>query len=499
MPFETSAPEAALKDAEIALARSPSAVEPLFARARALDRLGRNGPASDAYLAVLRVDATHLDALSGLGALAIKTGHRNAAKTAFAQASAAHPHRADPHAKLALLLAEEGDEAGAREHFETALRLEPDNNLAHRGMAVLLLKVGRTEAAQRHGRAGFRGQADCWPYRGTGQPLSLLLVSSAVGPNVPIERFLDDRVFEKWTLTPEFFDPNADLPRHDVVFLGIGDADGCGEALDAAAAILTRTRARVLNPPHRVRQTGRAVNAKRLEPIPGVSTARTVEWSREALLAADASEALAKAGFAWPLLLRSPGFHGGEYFEQVGRPEDLPGVVARLPGETILVIQFVDTRGVDGKFRKYRVMMIDGRLYPLHLAVSPQWKVHYFSADMADRPEHRAEDEAFLQDMPRVIGPRAMQALERIRDLLALDYGGIDFALGGRGTVVVFEANATMTIVPPADDERWRYRAAAVECVERAVRRMLVRAAGRLDESAEAPIGMAPRAKLMRP
>ena len=46
---------------------------------------------------------------------------------------------------------------------------------------------------------------------------------------------------------------------------------------------------------------------------------------------------------------------------------------------------------------------------------SHQWKVHYFSADMADNAEHRAEDEAFLLgDMPAALVARAMSALEGI-------------------------------------------------------------------------------------
>ena len=49
-----------------------------------------------------------------------------------------------------------------------------------------------------------------------------------------------------------------------------------------------------------------------------------------------------------------------------------------------------------------------GELYPLHVAISHNWKIHYFSADMADFPEHRAEDAEFLADMPGVLGPRVM-------------------------------------------------------------------------------------------
>ncbi len=75
--------------------------------------------------------------------------------------------------------------------------------------------------------------------------------------------------------------------------------------------------------------------------------------------------------------------------------------------------------------------------------------MHYFSAEMAGNAEHQAEEEAFLSDMPRVLGPTAMRALEHVRDALGLDYGGIDFALSRNGEILLFEANATMLIRLP--------------------------------------------------
>jgi glutathione synthase/RimK-type ligase-like ATP-grasp enzyme len=92
---------------------------------------------------------------------------------------------------------------------------------------------------------------------------------------------------------------------------------------------------------------------------------------------------------------------------------------------------------------------------------------------MADHPEHRAEDDAFLTDMPKVLGPRVLQTLERIKESLGLEYGGIDFALDCDNNVVVFEANATMIILPPDSDARWQYRALPVERVQRAFEQML--------------------------
>jgi hypothetical protein len=139
------------------------------------------------------------------------------------------------------------------------------------------------------------------------------------------------------------------------------------------------------------------------------------------------------------------------------------------------VLEYLDASGADGKVRKYRVMMIDGRLYPLHLAISSDWKVHYFTAEMADQADNRAEDEAFLNNMPGALGPGAMSALAQIQKILGLDYAGIDFGLSPTGDLLLFEANATMVVNPPEPDERWAYRRPAVEQIFAAVRGMLCR------------------------
>ncbi len=98
---------------------------------------------------------------------------------------------------------------------------------------------------------------------------------------------------------------------------------------------------------------------------------------------------------AFPLLLRSPGYHTGRNFILVEQADQLSAAAASLPGSDLLVIEYLDSRGKDGNARKYRVMMIGGQIYPLHLAISGNWKVHYFTSDMADKPDHRREEAAF--------------------------------------------------------------------------------------------------------
>jgi hypothetical protein len=176
----------------------------------------------------------------------------------------------------------------------------------------------------------------------------------------------------------------------------------------------------------------------------------------------------------FPFLLRAQGFHTGQHFVRVESAEKLKLSAAALPGETLLAIQYLDARGPDGFSRKYRVMCIGGKLYPSHLAVSADWKVHYFTAGMGVSGEYRAQEERFLEDMPGVLGAPAMAALTRIAEALGLDYCGIDFALDGEGSVLLFEANATMTINLPPPEPMWDYRRAPLTRILAAARDLLI-------------------------
>jgi hypothetical protein len=311
------------------------------------------------------------------------------------------------------------------------------------------------------------------PCRGGGPPVEVLLLVSSLGGNIPTRHLLDDRVFRTSVIAPEYYDPKMPLPPHQVVFNAIGDADLAARALIAAQFVVAATSAPVINLPSAVLGTGRADHA-RLARVPGVTLPLTITLPRELLVSPDAAATAARHGFRFPMLVRTPGFHTGRHFLRVESPERLPGAVAQLPGKELTVIEFLDARGADGKVRKYRVMMIGGELYPLHVAISSDWKIHYFSAEMAERADHRAEDAEFLVNMPGVLGPRAMQALAGIQATLGLDYAGIDFGLGSAGELLLFEANATMVVNPPEPDERWAYRRPAVERIFAAVRRMLM-------------------------
>jgi tetratricopeptide (TPR) repeat protein len=465
----------ALCEVEARLKLDPESIALRFDRACLLNELGRTEDAKQAYLEVLTRESTHVGALNNLGTLLYLTGYRTAARSAYSEAIRQHPDQPMAHVNLGNLHLEAGELAAARQHYEAALGLDREFAEAHQGLGNLLAELGEEDAAAEHQRLGHWDRKPTeLPYRGESEPVNVLLLVSGRRGDVPIRHLLDDKIFRTFVVLPNVYDPDIALPEHQVVFNAIGDADLCKQALDRAVTLMERTFAPIINAPAVVLGTGRAANARRLGEIPGVIAPRIATLPREALSGPDAEGALGRRGFQYPFLLRAPGFHNGRHFLLIENAGQLSAAAAELPGEELAAIEFLDARGADGAYRKYRVMMIGGWLYPLHLAISPNWKIHYVTAEMAQSAAYRAEEAQFLEDMPAVLGPSAMAALGEIQNALGLDYAGIDFGLNARGEILLFEANATMTVLAPDQDRRWDYRRAAIRRVEDAVRRLVI-------------------------
>lgn len=474
----STAREAELERLEAPLSATADNIDIRFRRCCLLAELGRLGEAKSAYLELLRRVPTHFGALTNLGNLVYAQGYKTAAKTLYVQAIASQPDSADAHVNLGNLLIEAGEVPAAREQYETALRADPDHREAHRGMAYLLTRARDETQAAIHREKAFRGRPlVALPYHGSAKPIRVLMLVSAYGGTSPLRRHLDPNQFQVSALFAEYYEPSTPLPPHDLVVNAIGDVDLCQRGLEAAEKIVAQTDAPAINHPARVLQCGRTAGASRLRHSAGIITPKMFAVRREQLQHGGAAELLGREGFAFPLLLRSPGFHNGQHFVRVENPEEIEAALPELPGDELLAIQYLDARSDDGKIRKYRVMIIDGTLYPVHAAISHQWKIHYSTAEMADQPEHGAEDAAFLEDMPRVLGQKAIDALRAVGETLALDYAGIDFSLDAEGNVLLFEANATMVVHAPDPDARWDYRRPAIQRVLDAIRRMLIKRA----------------------
>jgi tetratricopeptide (TPR) repeat protein len=467
--------EFTLRRIEDLLAGEPGRVDLAIERAKLLIELERFEEAKDIYLAILAKDPTQFVALNNLGTLLRIMGFHKAALKVHREVVKAVPGDAKARVNLANSLRECGELDEARTHYETVLQAVPDHVEAHRGLAYVLMYLREKKKALEHRRQAQRIKPEPAPaWHGKEGTPRVLIFASPCGGNSPITRILSQSDLRCCYIVPDFYDSSALLPAHDLVVNAVGDADQCGTSLEALPALLAQTSRPVLNRPEQVTPTGRADNARLLGQLEDVVTPRIVAVPRDVLAGPEGIARLEREGFVFPILLRSPGFHEGSHFVRVEKADELAGVAARLPGQSLLVISYMDARDADGKSRKFRAMMIDGKLYPLHKAISREWMIHYATAEMAHSAEHRAEDAAYLEDMASVLGPRAMAALARIQAALGLDYAGADFSLGRNGEVLLFEANATMSVPTPEKGEQWDFRRPAVERIHAAVREMIL-------------------------
>jgi tetratricopeptide (TPR) repeat protein len=456
--------ENALRELERAIAATPEALDTHFYHASFLRDHGRLDAAIAEFEHVLARAPDHVETLVALGVVLARRGRRLDARARFERAVALDGTHRAALVNLANMLALDEPER-ARALYEAALRHDAGFAAAHRGLCGLAALRGDAAASARHREAGYAGGPfGRRPYVGATVPPNVLALVSTDGGNIPLDALLDERCFLVHEVYVEAY-RGEPLPPHALIVNAIADADRCAPALQRAAQLVERARVPVVNAPRAVAATGRVANAARLAGLTdAVAPAARVAGS-------GASEPR-----TFPLVLRTPGLHMGRGMIRVDDARAFARALAAAPQrDELIAIDYVDTRSPDGAWRKYRVMIVDGALYPLHLAIAHRWDVHYFSAAMAERADYRAEETRFLTDPRAVLGARAWDALGRVRDVLGLEYAGIDFALAADGRIVVFEANAAMTALAPDPDERFAYRGAASEAVAGALVQMFRR------------------------
>jgi len=164
------------------------------------------------------------------------------------------------------------------------------------------------------------------------------------------------------------------------------------------------------------------------------------------------------------VLVRPIGSHGGKGLVLAQTPQALDAI-ALDRGDDVYLTAYREFRSADGFHRKYRMIFVDRKAYPYHLAISRDWLVHHGSAAMAGDPSRIAEELDFLRDPQAAIGARAMAAVAAVGRRLDLDYAGLDFSVLPDGRVLVFEANATMLAHPEASGGAFAHKTPFVETI----------------------------------
>jgi hypothetical protein len=261
-----------------------------------------------------------------------------------------------------------------------------------------------------------------------------LAAASDMGANTPIDFLTAGQDIALATLYLGSGVPvPAHIPAHDVAIVVAPSSEDGEHALAVIEKLAENWPVPVLNRPAHIRELERDRLYCHLAGIEGLVIPPTLRLTRAALNSG--------IDLQFPLIIRPLGSHAGFGLAKL---DDAPGLHVYLDQrreDNFFVSPFMDYSGKDRLFRKYRIAMIDGRPFPVHMAIAEEWKVWYLNADMALNVAHRAEEAKFMQFFDENFGRRHARALAQLAERVGLDYFLIDCAETRDGALLIFEAD----------------------------------------------------------
>jgi hypothetical protein len=267
------------------------------------------------------------------------------------------------------------------------------------------------------------------------------------------------------------------LPQHDVAFIAMADTTQNHGLLEQLALKVPSWPKPVLIHPEGIFRTSRENAYELLKDAPGVYVPPTAQATRQELETfCRGAGALADLlpGGALPLIIRPLDSHAGHGLEKVDDIAALTQYLAASDESDFFIATFVDYRGPDGLYRKYRVVLVDGVPFAGHMGVSSHWMIHYLNAGMVESAVKRAEEEAFMQHFDEEFAQRHRLGLRSVYERFGLEYLVIDCAETRDGKLFVFEVDSGAVVHSMDSPELFPYKVPAMQKVFAAFRSLLL-------------------------
>src|SRR5450756_2537637 len=221
----------------------------------------------------------------------------------------------------------------------------------------------------------------------------------------------------------------ATLPDHDLAMVAVCETDRNRPLLEHIETLVKSWPRPVLCEPGRIARLSRDGACRLLQSAAGMVVPVTTRIDRQTLESIGRSE-VAVTSFvqdgAFPIIVRPVDSQKGHGLMKADTPYAIIDYLKTRPENAFYVARYVEYRGPDGQFRKYRIVLIDQRPYVCHMAISGNWVVHYMSAGMVETASKRAEEASFFASFDDDFARRHHDALLSVAQRMELEYVGID-------------------------------------------------------------------------
>lgn len=272
------------------------------------------------------------------------------------------------------------------------------------------------------------------------------------------------------------------IPEHDLLFCAVNQSEYNDPLLQHMENVLAEWPRPVVNAPAAIRRLSRDGAWAWLKSLPGLVMPQTVRVERAALeqlaRGETALSSLLESG-TFPVILRPVDSHAGHSLVKCESPVNIMAYLQAQKGAMFYLAPFVDYRSADGQYRKYRIMLIDGRPYACHLAISDDWMIHYLNAGMDSSAQKRAEEASFMADFDEGFARRHAETFQALADQVGLPCFGMDCAETPDGKLLAFEVDVGMVVHDMDPVALYPYKKPQMQKVFTAFRQMLARHAAK--------------------
>ena len=337
-------------------------------------------------------------------------------------------------------LAFQGDDlAQLTHHLLNRIQSDPQDSAALLDLAIVLQLNAQPELALELQAEALKQQQHFRLSSNSASPSMRVLAIMGPGEvmaNTPIE-FLVERseVALELLYLGEGIPVPAQIPEHDIAFVAVCESDQSQSLLQQLDQVMQHWPRPFINAPASIARLSRSAVSQLLACSPVLVASNAHRFTRAELSDLATSD-------RFPLIARPVNSHAGIGLAKLDDPSDLAKYLIAQSQAEFYIAPFIDYRGDDGWFRKYRVVVIDGQPFAAHMAISRNWMVHYLNADMLQNEKNRAEEARFMQTFDTDFGLKHRAAFEEIDRRMQLEYYSMDCAETRDGRLLVFEVDS---------------------------------------------------------
>jgi len=239
------------------------------------------------------------------------------------------------------------------------------------------------------------------------------------------------------------------LPEHDIIMVAVSELDRNYQILKLLEADMINLEKPIINNPGKIIEMSRDKTSIMLQNYRDINmpiTSRIDRFELKNIINESQNLAHYLMGSTFPFIIRPIDSHAGYGLKKIENINEINEYLLNQYNDNYFISPFIDYYSEDKQYRKYRIVLIKGKPFIVHMAISDHWMVHYANAGMIDNANKRAEEKFIMETFDDDFSKRHALAFNNIYERFGLEYIGIDCGETSDGKLLIFEIGNSLTV-----------------------------------------------------